>query len=225
MISKHNLSRVRLMEFAQVMANVKNFLEKEDLANLELTAIKTDFDRDFNAFEASLKPVRKSEYTQRITELDNQRDILLMGYIGHCKLFVNFPVKEKAEAAKKLVLINEKYGKSPQKQSFREETAIIRNLLDDLAATQVKAMVTLIGAEQWIEQLAQVNEAFASIHTDRTQEQGAVEVGKTQTTRAQMQTTFTKLITLINGLTIVKGIQAYQNLVNSINEEIKKVTQ
>ncbi|GIZ14992.1 DUF6261 family protein [Capnocytophaga catalasegens] len=223
MIKKYDLRKVRLMEFAQVMANIKSFLEKENLADLELETLKAEFDKSFNAFEESLKPLRKSEHTEKLIELDNKRDILLVGYISHCKVFTNFPVKEKAEAAKKLVLINEKYGKSPQKQSFREETAIIRNLLDDLAPSEIKAMVTLIGAQKWIEHLAEANEAFATLHTDRTQEQGAVEVGKTKVTRSEMQATFSKLVTLINGLVVVKGVSAYQNLVNSINQEIKRV--
>lgn len=223
MIKKYDLRNVRLMEFAQVMANIKSFLEKENLADLGLETLKAEFDKSFSAFEESLKPLRKSEHTEKLIELDNKRDVLLVGYINHCKVFVNFPIKEKAEAAKKLVLINDKYGKAPQKQSFREETAIIRNLLEDLAPTEIKAMVTLIGAEQWIEHLAETNEAFATLHTDRTQEQGAVEVGKTKTTRNEMQVTFSKLVTLINGLVVVKGADAYQNLVNSINEEVKKV--
>lgn len=38
-----------------------------------------------------------------------------------------------------------------------------------------------------------------------------------------MQEVFSKLVTLINGLVIVKGATEYQTLINSINEEIKRV--
>lgn len=223
MISTHNLKKVRLMEFAQVMANVKSFLEKENLTELGLADIKKEFDTKLSAFEESLKPLRKSEHTQKLNDLDNQRDILLIGFINHCKLFVNFPEAEKSEAAKKLVLVNEKYGKSPHRQSFREETAIIRNLAEDLKVPELATAVSTIGASKWIEELVKVNEAFATLHTDRTQEQGAVEVGKTKITRSEMQETFAKLVTLINGLFVVKGATDYQALVNSFNEEIKRV--
>ncbi|MDO4783134.1 MAG: DUF6261 family protein [Capnocytophaga felis] len=223
MISKHNLSRVRLMEFTQVMANVKTFLEKEDLTTLGLADIKTEFDNKLTTLEESLKPLRKSEHTERLNNLDHQRDTLLMGFIGHCKLFVNFPETEQAEAARKLVLTNQKYGKDPQKQSHREETAIIRNLLADLESPDLKKAVQSIGAEKWIEYLTKVNETFAVVHSDRTQEQGSVQAGKTKIARSQMQEIFTKLVTLINGLIVVKGIAGYETLVNSINEEVKRV--
>lgn len=146
MITKYNLSRIRLMEFAQVMANVKSFLEKENLEALGLAQMKQTFDEKFIALEESLKPLRKSEYTQKIKALDDQRDTLLTGFIGHCKVFINFPEKEKAEAAQKLVLVNQKYGKAPQRQSHREETAIIRNLLNDLEVAELKKAVEDIGA-------------------------------------------------------------------------------
>ncbi|WP_232780456.1 DUF6261 family protein [Capnocytophaga cynodegmi] len=223
MITKYNLSRIRLMEFAQVMANVKSFLEKENLEALGLAQMKQTFDEKFIALEESLKPLRKSEYTQKIKALDDQRDTLLTGFIGHCKVFINFPEKEKAEAAQKLVLVNQKYGKAPQRQSHREETAIIRNLLNDLEVAELKKAVEDIGAEKWIEHLAKINETFAIVHSDRTQEQGAIEVGKTKITRSEMQEVFSKLVTLINGLVIVKGATEYQTLINSINEEIKRV--
>ena len=214
MIQRSNLKIIRLMEFSQVMANVKTFLEKENLEELGLSQLKYEFDEKFRALEEAVKPLRKSEHTHKIKELDNKRDIYLMGFISHCKVFINFPEKEKADAAKKLAIVNENYGKNPQKKAIREKTSIIRNLIND---------VKLIGAEKWIEYLRIANENLASLHTDRTQEQGAIKVGKSKEARVQMQDVVTKLVTAINGLSLVKVENKFTSLINSINEEVKRV--
>ena len=83
--------------------------------------------------------------------------------------------------------------------------------------------VKLIGAEKWIEYLRIANENLASLHTDRTQEQGAIKVGKSKEARVQMQDVFTKLVTAINGLSLVKVENKFTSLINSINEEVKRV--
>ncbi|MDO4880156.1 MAG: DUF6261 family protein [Capnocytophaga sp.] len=223
MIQRSNLKIIRLMEFSQVMANVKTFLEKEDLNDLGLVDLKSEFDIKFKNLEEAVKPLRKSEHTHKIKELDSKRDAYLMGFIGHCKLFINFPEKEKAEAAKKLAIVNENYGKNPQKKALREKTSIIRNLITDVTSSEFFNSVKLIGAEKWIEFLGQTNESLASLHTDRTQEQGAIKVGKSKEARTEMQDIFSKLVTAINGLSLVKEREKYLPLINSISEEVKRV--
>ena len=223
MIQRSNLKIIRLMEFSQVMANVKTFLEKENLEDLGLSQLKNEFDEKFRALEEAVKPLRKSEHTHKIKELDNKRDIYLMGFISHCKVFINFPEKEKADAAKKLAIVNENYGKNPQKKAIREKTSIIRNLINDVTMSDFFEAVKLIGAEKWIEYLRTANENLASLHTDRTQEQGAIKVGKSKEARVQMQDVFTKLVTAINGLSLVKVENKFTSLINSINEEVKRV--
>ena len=50
MIQRSNLKIIRLMEFSQVMANVKTFLEKENLEELGLSQLKYEFDEKFRSF-------------------------------------------------------------------------------------------------------------------------------------------------------------------------------
>ena len=202
---------------------ITTFLEKENLEELGLSQLKNEFDEKFRALEEAVKPLRKSEHTHKIKELDNKRDIYLMGFISHCKVFINFPEKEKADAAKKLAIVNENYGKNPQKKAIREKTSIIRNLINDVTMSDFFEAVKLIGAEKWIEYLRIANENLASLHTDRTQEQGAIKVGKSKEARVQMQDVFTKLVTAINGLSLVKVENKFTSLINSINEEVKRV--
>lgn len=223
MITKSNLKSIRTMTFVQVMSNVKTFLAKENLETLNLTALAAAFNSQLSVLEEALAPLRKSENTSKIKELDHRRDTLLMGFVKHCRLFQVFPEEAPAQAAKKLVFIIEKYGKNPQKQGLREETAIINNLLADLESAEMKQTITTIGAEKWLEHLKTTNAELEKLHTTRTEEQGAIEVGKTKAERQKMQEAFDNLVRAINGLSLVNGKEKYQTLANSINEEVKKV--
>ena len=223
MITKTSLRGARLMEFSQVMANVKTFLSKENLSDLNLTQLAAEFNTQLTTFEEVLKPLRKSENTKKIKNLDEKRDSMLMGFIGHCKLFSYFPDEPIAEAAQKLVLVVEKYGKSPQRLSLREETATIKNLLEAVKKPEVHQAVNAIGAEKWLMHLETANMELEKLHTDRTEEKATVEAGKTKEEREKMQEAFTKLATAINGLAVIYGKEKYKNLMNVINEEVKRV--
>lgn len=224
MITKSNLKNIRIMAFVQVMNNVKSFLSNDNLETLNLTALVAAFNAQLSALEEAIKPLRKNENTAKIKQLDDKRDALLMGFIKHCRLFQTFPEEAPSKAAKKLVIVIEKYGRNPQKQGLREETAIIRNLLADLELTDLAQAVTTIGAGKWLEHLKATNAELEKLHTERTEEQSAIEVGKTKAEREKMQEAFDQLVIAINGLSLIKGKEKYQNLINAINLEIKEVS-
>lgn len=222
MIKKNNLKPLRLMAFAQVMKNVQSFLAKEsDLASLGLVQAKTDFDKAFTELENVLNPAKKSEHTQTILELDKQRDTLLMNFIAHCKLFQTHPEATKSEAAKRSVIQIQAYGDSPQRRAYRDETAIVRNLIADFSQSQLQQDITLIGAKEWLDLLKPINEQFDTLHTDRTLEESEKEAGKTKQAREQMQERFDHLCKAISAMAFINGEVNYKPLANAINEEVK----
>ena len=221
MIKNVSLRNLRLMTFAQVMKNVKTFLEKENLADLGLQEVKTQFDDAFTHLENSLQVARKSEQTETLLELDKERDTLLTGFVAHCKLFESFPDQAKQQAAKRAVIQINAYGKGIAYRSYREETSIIRNLLNDFAQSAFDADITLIGAKQWLTALQPLNEKFDQLHTQRTAEEAEKQVGQTREARTAMQAQFEHLCKAIEALAFVKGEAKFQNLVNAINLEVK----
>lgn len=223
MIKKVSLERLRLMAFTQVMKNVQSFLNKEnDLAGLGLAEIKTEFDTAFSALENALHIAKKNEQTETILELDKQRDILLTSFIAHCRLFQNHPDNEKKEAAKRSVIKIEAYGKDAHRRAYRDETAIIRNLITDFEKSDADKDITLIGAKEWLTLLKPINEKFDTLHSNRTLEQSEKEVGKTKEAREEMQRKFDRLCKAIEAMAFVKGEEQYLLLAGAINEEVKK---
>lgn len=222
MIKKTNLATLRLMAFVQVMKNVQSFLAREtDLQNLGISQVKTEFDTAFMALEASVNLARKNKQTENILELDNQRDTLLTNFIAHCKLYQTHPETAKSEAAKRSVIQIKAYGDAPNRRAYRDETSIIRNLINDFEQSQAAADITLIGAKEWLTLLKPLNEKFDALHNNRTLEQSEKEAGKNKQAREEMQKKFDQLCKGITAMAFVNGEMAYQALANAINEEVK----
>lgn len=222
MFKKVYLQKLTQMEFFQVMSNIQIYLGKEDLVTLKLGNIKTEFDAKLKAYDEALKIYRKHKNSEQITELDRQRDTLIRGFQKHISAFRDFPNTEKQAAAKKLDFELGKYGKDIAKKPLQEETAIITQLLQEFLQGDLLQAVTLIGAKDWLDKLNEINTQFVGLHTERTEEVGTIELGQAKKTRQELQEVFTKLTKNIEALATLNGEEPYRNLVNSINEEIKK---
>lgn len=211
------------MAFTQVMKNVQSFLAKQnDLVDLGLAEVKNEFDTAFSVLENALVQVRKNEQTESLVDLDKQRDNLFVSFLAHCRGFQNHPQTEKNEAAKRSVIKIEAYGKDAHRRAYRDETAIIRNLIQDFEKSEADKDITLIGAKEWLTLLKPINEKFDTLHSNRTLEQSEKEVGQTKEARDEMQRKFDRLCKAIEAMAFVKGEEKYLPLANAINEEVKK---
>lgn len=222
MFKKVNLRQLTQLSFFQVMSNIQIHLGKENLVTLKLESIKTVFDTKLKAYDDALKIYRKHKNSEQITELDKQRDTLIRGFQKHISAFQDFPNAEKQAAAKKLNFELGKYGKDIAEMPLQEETATITQLLKEFSQGDLSQAATLIGAKDWLDKLSEINTQFVGLHTERTEEVGTIELGQAKKTRQELQEIFTKLAKNIEALAIINGEEPYRNLVNSINEEVKK---
>lgn len=222
MIKSRFLKPLRLMAFSQVMKNLKSFLEtRTDLAELGLAEVKTEFDAAFSALENALVQVRKNEQTEILLEIDQQRDRLFSSFLEHCKVFQNHPETEKSQAAKRSVIRIEAYGKKIQRRAYRDQTAIIRTIIQDFEKSDADKDLRLIGARQWLTLLDPINESFDKLYNQRTLAESEKEIGKNTEARAQMQEKFDRLCKAIEAMAFIKGEEKYLPLANAINKEVK----
>ena len=221
MIKKFSLDKSRVMEFFQAMTNVKNFLAKENLQTLQLEKTAQIFNEKLSAYDEALAPVKKSDLTQKIQELDTQRDNLLSGFSAHLKAFQHFPEEASREAAKRLLTLLEKFGKNIQDRPLQEETAIITNLLQDIAQPQPAQDLQKIGAAPWIDALEVANTTLEQHHNSRTEQQSTIEAGRTKAARQELAEAFRNLVQTINALALINGKEPYTNLANAINQVVK----
>ena len=221
MILYFNLTKLRLMNFYQVMTNVQLFLSQEDLETLKLKDAAKVFDEKYKAFDAAVQPMRGDVDTKELNKLDERRDKALMGLYGHVRVFTGFPEEAKATAAQQLQAILLKYDKAPQTKPLREETAIVSNVVSDLEVADAKAKLTLIGADKWLDELKDANKKFEAAYNARTQRNMDL-VGQTKEKRIALDDEYRRLAHTINALATLGGEAPYKRLMSSINADIQQ---
>ena len=221
MILYFNLTKLRLMNFYQVMTNVQLFLSQEDLETLKLKDAAKVFDEKYKAFDAAVQPMRGDVDTKELNKLDERRDKALIGLYGHVRVFTGFPEEAKATAAQQLQAILLKYDKAPQTKPLREETAIISNVVSDLEVADAKAKLTLIGADKWLDELKDANKKFEAAYNARTQRNMDL-VGQTKEKRIALDDEYRRLAHTINALATLGGEAPYKRLMSSINADIQQ---
>ena len=221
MILYFNLTKLRLMNFYQVMTNVQLFLSQEDLETLKLKDAAKVFDEKYKAFDAAVQPMRGDVDTKELNKLDERRDKALLGLYGHVRVFTGFPEEAKATAAQQLQAILLKYDKAPQTKPLREETAIVSNIVSDLEVADAKAKLTLIGADKWLDELKDANKKFEAAYNARTQRNMDL-VGQTKEKRIALDGEYRHLAHTINALATLGGEAPYKRLMSSINADIQQ---
>ena len=221
MILYFNLTKLRLMNFYQVMTNVQLFLSQEDLETLKLKDAAKVFDEKYKAFDAAVQPMRGDVDTKELNKLDERRDKALIGLYGHVRVFTGFPEEAKATAAQQLQAILLKYDKAPQTKPLREETAIVSNVVSDLEVADAKAKLTLIGAEKWLDELKDANKKFEAAYNARTQRNMDL-VGQTKEKRIALDDEYRRLAHTVNALATLGGEAPYKRLMSSINADIQQ---
>ena len=221
MILYFNLTKLRLMNFYQVMTNVQLFLSQEDLETLKLKDAAKVFDEKYKAFDAAVQPMRGDVDTKELNKLDERRDKALIGLYGHVRVFTGFPEEAKATAAQQLQAILLKYDKAPQTKPLREETAIVSNVVSDLEVADAKAKLTLIGADKWLDELKDANKKFEAAYNARTQRNMDL-VGQTKEKRIALDGEYRHLVHTINALATLGGEAPYKRLMSSINADIQQ---
>ena len=221
MILYFNLTKLRLMNFYQVMTNVQLFLSQEDLETLKLKDAAKVFDEKYKAFDAAVQPMRGDVDTKELNKLDERRDKALIGLYGHVRVFTGFPEEAKATAAQQLQAVLLKYDKAPQTKPLREETAIVSNVVSDLEVADAKAKLTLIGADKWLDELKDANKKFEAAYNARTQRNMDL-VGQTKERRIALDGEYRRLAHTINALATLGGEAPYKRLMSSINADIQQ---
>ena len=221
MILYFNLTKLRLMNFYQVMTNVQLFLSQEDLETLKLKDAAKVFDEKYKAFDAAVQPMRGDVDTKELNKLDERRDKALIGLYGHVRVFTGFPEEAKATAAQQLQAILLKYDKAPQTKPLREETAIVSNIVSDLEVADAKAKLTLIGADKWLDELKDANKKFEAAYNARTQRNMDL-VGQTKEKRIALDGEYRHLAHTINALATLGDEAPYKRLMSSINADIQQ---
>ncbi|MCM1031494.1 MAG: DUF6261 family protein [Oscillibacter sp.] len=221
MITSTNLKALRNLEAFQIYSDLAAFLKQEEKAKEfeePLKGVCDTFYARLQDYDTALLPERRSPQTLELAQLDTQRDYVLRSFITNLKLYVGSPNAEQVQAAQVLLALVDKYGKNIPSMPYRQETAAITNLLQDMDLKENADLLKKLFAEHWVASLRTANTQFEQTMLSRTDTASESSSEKSKTARVAVHTAFEKLCEMINALAIVQGETAYIRIIDRINQ-------
>ncbi len=222
MIESTNLKMLRNLEIFQVFSDILTFLRQEESVEEPLKSLCDEFAARLSAYDTALVPERRSPYTAELARLDARRDYVFRSFVAQLKLYLTSYNAEQVKASESLLSIVDKYGKDIPLMPYRQETAAISNLLQDLELGPNVASVGLLFAGHWVEALRTANGEFEDIMVNRSDVASGGESGVSKTARDAVQSAFEKLCAMINALALVNGEAAYKSIIDRINQLVSE---
>lgn len=162
-----NLARGRNAEHYTYHDNVVSILSEEIAAELKIGQLRATYAALFEREEAAFKHNSAEEHTKEVADKDKERDNLFCHLKLVAEAFKTSPVPEKKAAGDKLSYAIRPY-RDANRKAYRENTALIKNLLIDLGAADCITALTTLGMTDVVEMLRKANEEFAAMSAERT---------------------------------------------------------
>ncbi|MDR1357705.1 MAG: DUF6261 family protein [Tannerellaceae bacterium] len=150
-------------EWFNCYADFKDELYYFDKDTLGIKDLYASFLPLYNKADKLLEVLRKCIYTKDVEEVDKRRDDILRGLCEAVKGSQMSPADTVREAAARLYNLLDGYRKLILKGSLAEESAAIRNLLQELDSDAYAGDVGLLGLNEWVVKLGNAERDFLKI--------------------------------------------------------------
>ncbi len=218
-INKLNLIRLRNEELFQFLADFKRLVEESGAGVLNIEELFAVFIVLFGKLDTALDHIRKDKHTEKLADTDFIRDNVYYGFVQLAKAYLRNMRDDKVQAAKNILIVVNAFGDFRNKP-YNEETAAIGNFLDDIRA-RCTADVELLGAQEWVDDLAAVNREFNDLMQIRFDEKAEREYINLRETRREAEKVYTDAIDRINASITLNGEGTYASFVNKLNERVE----
>ena len=222
MVESTNLSMLRNLEAFQVYSDVLTFLNGEESMEDPLKKLRDIFAAHLSDYDVSLIPERRSRYTAELARVDGKRDYDLRGFTSDLKLGQSSYDPEQVKAADALLALMDKYGKNIPAMPYRQETAAINNLLQDLDLEANVALAKTLHVEHRITAVRASNKEFEQLMLTRTDVSSESATGPAKELRLIVQFDFEEFCKMLNALCIVNGEAAYKQMCDRINQLVSE---
>jgi hypothetical protein len=155
--------------------------------------------------DKALQVLRKSYYTEPLAEADKKRGDVFRGFEGVVKSMTLLPDTSMKEMAKYLHNLIEGYRKNILKGNYREESAAIYNLLQDLNG-KYEVEVDKLGLYQWVESLEDAEKEFKVINKKREDESRDKPKDDLIKYRRQADLFYTSIASVIDARLVAEGL-------------------
>ena len=207
------------------MKDVENAMETDKVAKTmeriqaNVAILKAAVDKEDEYLILS----KKSQYTDKITTKDKERDSIFRGYRTAVKGLLRMPVADMAKAAAELWQHLKDYDIDPNMQLERE-TARIMNLVDDLD-TKYAAQVKILSLKPYVDALKAANDKVNELLATRTDDRAQQIAGALQKARLASDEAYLDAVCLINAIVVMGTDKDLTPLINYLNANIKRYKQ
>jgi hypothetical protein len=167
-----------------------------------------------------LEQVSKSWLTGEIKHFDGERDRCINGLKAAVRALLKSPIQDKRVAANKLNILLNTYG-DMAKMEYDAETAAVINLLQDLNGSKYAQHVKTAELGDWVTELERFNTRVDELVGERYAEKSEKPAEKLIEVRRDVDSSFGKLLTLIEGTMIANPAHGLNEFVRELNIVIK----
>jgi hypothetical protein len=212
------LQKFRNEAHLEYMILFRKLIQKFPNIQTLIVTLYMEFSNLVDQEEQLINTMRKSDYTQQITEAAQRVDRAIIGmheairsHLYHFDLAV-------VAAAQSINNRFDAFGDITRK-SYGEETAVVNLLINDLNSTDYSAKVTLLGLTAWLTELQNAEVVFEQLIALRATEAANKPQGKIKNIRKKIDILFHKVIALIAAADTIDDTGAYEQFINELNVE------
>lgn len=168
----------------------------------------------------ALVSISKSATSEQIEIADKGRDSAYRCIVDDVRSKEGHFMPEVKEAAKRVLVILDRYGNLAPKPND-EESGLITSLIDDLRTKAAADLVTLSNVE-WIDELERLNDAFIALEASRNSEEANRTELRMKQVRVEVDAAYKKIEKRINALIELNGEEPYAKFVKELNARITR---
>lgn len=223
MIDKIKAPKLRISESVQFFSDVLAVCKNSNPADLNIQKPWTALDNSLKLLGQSFKKEQASVFTAELIALDQRRD---HGIICLRKLadgYTNHHVVEKQQAARKLLIVIDKYGRNISKMNYQAETSVLENLVNDLKSNADNAAaVKLLGLDDTVTEIKAANDMFNSTYLDRVSDEASKDLTAAGALVQECRQHYNMLVKHIEANAILNPSEVYEALISKLNNLIEK---
>ena len=187
----------------------------------------TDYTSARQAYDFAYAQARKWEQTEDIDNLDKLRDNAQSAFLNALKAMLASPNAAKAQAAKKLAFIRDKYSFNNTDEYMKQTTMVTQFIQEVESNADAMAALTTTGLDDWFTDLKQKNEDFLAKMNERTEAQAGMEKGIVREKRLLCEAAYRNVVKLANAMSICEVPAGFDftTAFNLLNAEIEHFRQ
>jgi hypothetical protein len=219
-IPKLDTHSLRNNAYFQFHTEFHDLVVQHNAETLKIKPLFDDYLPLYNRVEDALKKIIKSEFTAKIHEADKARDEIYLGMAEIVTANLRHFTPDIRQAAERLKILFDAYGKVANKP-LNEETSAIYNILQELKGKYTDDVAS-VGFTQWVAELESRNKIFEGLVKERFDETASRTDIVVKQARAQLDEVYKTIVERINALAVVDGVEIYEAFIKTLNAVIAK---